>query len=115
MRTAVVVLAVAVLVAVALPLLAGRLAGPGRGGVSGARSRARSAHAALGHHVESLPRGDAEADLLVDAARERWTAAGAALHQARTVADHAVAQRAATEGLALVARACAVLDLPPPP
>ncbi|GAB2913873.1 hypothetical protein GCM10027047_09780 [Rhodococcus aerolatus] len=111
------VLGLAVVVAVVTPLLAGR-AGPGRGGVAGARSRARSAHAELGHHVEALPPGggpgSGTGDELLARARERWTSAGAALAAARSAGELAVAERTAAEGLALVARVCTQRGLPGP-
>lgn len=85
--------AAALLVAGALVPLLRR--GPGR---RAARARARSAHARLGHLLATV---DADADTL-RRARERWTTAGALLSRARSAEDHALAERTAAEGIALL-------------
>lgn len=67
-------------------------------GVRAARARARSAHSRLGHLLATV---DADADAL-RRARERWTTAGALLARASAAADHALAERTAAEGIALL-------------
>lgn len=86
--------AVAVLAAGALVPLLRR--GPG---LRAARAGARSAHARLGHLVATV---DADPST-IRRARERWTTAGALLARAATAEDLALAERTATEGIALLA------------
>ena len=86
-------LAAAVLVAgAAVPLLRRRP------GLRTARARARSAHARLGHLLETVDVDPATACR----ARERWTTAGALLSRARSAEDLGLAERTAAEGVALL-------------
>lgn len=71
-----------------------------RQGARGAAARARSAHARLGHVLETAGGVD---PVVHRRGYERWTAAGAVLAQARSAPEFALAERTADEGLALLA------------
>jgi hypothetical protein len=73
------------------------------GGVDGARARARSEHARLGHAlaVGAVPADDS-ARRRHEQATERWHTAGGLLAEARTPEECALAEQCAREGLALL-------------
>ncbi|GAA5168749.1 MULTISPECIES: hypothetical protein [Amycolatopsis] len=105
---AVVVLALGALV----PVLLGRAR---RTGSADEEITARARYSQLGHHVEHpVATDDAEAAALLRRGRERWHATGAALAEARSPQEFALAARIAAEGLDHVAAAYARMGRPAP-
>lgn len=108
-----IVIAVVVVAAAALvPVLMGRRGARGDGAATSAQAR----YALLGRYAENpVAATDPAAEDLLRQATERWHTCGGLLASARSAEDYALAQRVADEGMTLVTRAYAALDLPAPP